>query len=185
LVPVKILTLKSGVVKPTHSPEKKFTKGVLMPKYSHSLCDLPIPMSPKLALTVGERIFQAINSMHQCEYLHGDIKPGNIFIDLHGQAWLGDYGSSVAFTDVERFVGGTARYQCAVVPAKLSPKLFDYMGLALTLLEKCELMMLRSGVINELDLVLVAISKVRDDTLRSFLSGLMPPPQEREGEEKN
>jgi serine/threonine protein kinase len=151
LVPVQILNLCGSAQSSKYSPVKVIEKGILMPRYSSSLCDIPVPISAEVAVVVGLRIVEAIKCMHACEYLHGDIKPGNIFIDSLGQAWLGDYGSSVAFTEVKRFSGGTARYQCAEVLATSSPQLFDFMGLALTLLEKCGLMVLRNGFINNME----------------------------------
>ena len=154
LVPVKVLIMDSGSYhSPEHSPTKVIQKGILMPKYSGCLFNNPIPLSNENALQVGGRILDALTCMHDCGYFHGDVKPGNIFLDSTGEAWLGDYGSSVKIVDVKNFVGGTARYQCMEVPAytdvgqeKISSRKFDLMGLALTLLEKLGKIALDDGV---------------------------------------
>jgi serine/threonine protein kinase len=38
----------------------------------------------------------AVESVHQLGYMHRDIKPGNILIDLYGHIKLGDLGSCIA-----------------------------------------------------------------------------------------
>jgi serine/threonine protein kinase len=175
LVPVAKLQLHSSVkILSNVSPEKDCgDSGVLMPKYSHCLADIPIPITTDFALAVGQRILAAATCMHSCGYLHADIKPGNIFFDFNGLAWLGDYGSSVNYIDVLDFLGGTARYQCVDVLAT-SYYHFDYMGLALTLLESCGLVVLKNGTMNNLGAVRNAISEVTDGQLQNFLSDLMP-----------
>jgi serine/threonine protein kinase len=179
LVPVKLLRLHpESSVQKGFSPQKIVYQGILMPKYASSLHDNPIPISDEDALRVGQRILSAIKAMHECDYLHADIKPGNIFVDENGNTWLGDYGSSVTFSNVSKFAGGTARYQCSDVPAELKV-LFDYMGLALTLLEKCGVMTLRDGCPVLLRDVLSAISTVKNEQLRLFLTQLMRPNDEK------
>ena len=178
LVPVRKLMLHDGSsYKLNHSPEKKVQVGILMPRYSSSLYDNPFPLTDEYALVVGERILLALNCMHECGYLHGDVKPGNVFVDQTGAAWLGDYGSSVTLDAVKaKFTGGTPRYQCAEVESFDDPRLFDFMGLALSLLEKLGVITLKSSIpVDNVQIVKDAINKVKEEELRLFLMGLMPP----------
>ena len=131
LVPVKLLKL-SGHYKSKNSPEKVLTYGLLMPFYTHTFDEYPIPYDAAYAFP---KLLEAVEFMHSKGWMHGDIKPSNIFVDFKGNAWLGDYGSSVKFSDVESFSGGTPHYQCRVDHIKF-PKLVDYTGLIISFLAK-------------------------------------------------
>ena len=131
LVPVKLLKLK-GDYKSKHSAKKELTYGLLMPFYAHTLEECPIPYDADYAFP---ELLAAVEFMHSKEWMHGDIKPSNIFVDFKGKAWLGDYGSSVKFSDSDSFSGGTELYQCGVDRRKF-PKLFDYTGLIISFLAK-------------------------------------------------
>lgn len=71
---------------------------------------------------------------HANDWIHGDLKPHNIFIDVKGDAWLGDYGSSVTTASASAFTGGTRKYQLACVTIADGGRL-DRFGLALSLLD--------------------------------------------------
>ena len=161
LVPVRVLEMQCAF-KRQFSPNKVLQKGVLMPRYASSLCENPIPLSAAYALACGQRILRALQCMHRCGYLHGDVKPGNIFVDHMGAAWLGDYGSSVKFASLKIFLGGTPRYQCSEVSPDAGVK-FDFMGLALTLLEKLGVLKLAHSIsVANVKLVKEAIEKLTE-----------------------
>lgn len=92
------------------------------------------------------RIDTALNFMHCKNWMHGDVKPMNIFVDYSGACWLGDYGSSVEYSDISsNFMGGTLAFQCKEylflflfsslrVNYVSSPKNFDKMGLVISCL---------------------------------------------------
>lgn len=77
--------------------------------------------------------------------MHGDVKPGNIFCDWNGEAWLGDYGSSAPYEELHAFTGGTPKYQCSDVSHLDRARLFDGVGLMLSLLEQLGVLALRGG----------------------------------------
>lgn len=41
----------------------------------------------------GQRLIEAVQFIHQKEFIHMDIKGSNIFVDVNGQWLLGDFGS--------------------------------------------------------------------------------------------
>jgi len=147
LVPVQLLELdKKSVHQTKASPERAMSPflGLLMPSYSHSFNDLPKPISISYALEVFDRIILAIEFIHDRQWMHGDVKSGNIFCDYLGAPWLGDYGSSIKHKFISSgFTGGTPFYQCVDVSPFDSPRLFDGIGLILSLLDKLDVMELR------------------------------------------
>ncbi|MEM7800697.1 MAG: serine/threonine-protein kinase [Chloroflexota bacterium] len=87
-----------------------------------SLADLMgIPLSFDLILKTISRISAAVDQIHQAGFLHRDIKPGNILIDQHGDAYLGDFGITKALKSNENLTGsrfiGTPKY--------MSPEQFE------------------------------------------------------------
>jgi len=149
LVPVRLLSLdKSSEHQSTRaSPPRKMSPfvGLLMPCYAHSFDDLPAPIPCNHALEVFRRVIAAIDFIHDHGWLHGDVKPGNIFCDWNGDAWLGDYGSSVPLDALSTFTGGTPKYQCIDVSHLDRARLFDGVGLVLSLLERLGVLALRGG----------------------------------------
>ena len=138
LVPVRNLPLEesSSHCPGTSSPERSLRAGILMPNYSYTLHDIPKPINIEVATELFNRLSRAIDFLHDREWLHGDVKSANIFCKDDGHAYLGDYGSSVRYQDLRRFTGGTPRYQFADANYIQNPRLFDRMGLLLSLLEK-------------------------------------------------
>ena len=113
--------------------------GLLMPQYACTLASMPVPVDETYGLHVFDRIFAALEFLHEHAWMHGDVKPSNIFIDTVGRSWLGDYGSSQPFDKVvSQYTGGTPAYQCDEARIQLlsggSPIWFDRIGLAISLL---------------------------------------------------
>jgi TolA-binding protein len=165
LVPVKLLELdNSSEHQSTRaSPPRKMSPflGLLMPCYAYSFDDLPAPIPSNYAFEVFRRIIAAIDYIHDHGWLHGDVKPGNIFCDWNGEAWLGDYGSSVPHDQLRTFTGGTPKYQCSDVSHLDRARLFDGVGLVLSLLEWLGVLVLRGGGGTLcLDKVLEAVSEL-------------------------
>jgi len=117
-----------------HSPEKTLTSGSLMPSYSCTLSDVPTPISASFASQAFGRLLNAVQFINSKGWMHGDVKPSNIFISSDGHVWLGDYGSSVKYSDLSSFTGGTPMYQCEEVSYLENPCKFDCMGLVLSFL---------------------------------------------------
>lgn len=146
-----------------------------MPAYHCSVSDIPSPlMDEEFILHQGRRIQQALATMHCEGYLHGDVKPSNIFVDSAGLWWLGDFGSSVPLARArQEFRGGTLLFQCEGVDAD-TPR-FDFHGLAITILSKMSLLPDQpvARVIWQRLEVEVAVQTVLAPPLRLFLSSLI------------
>jgi len=98
--------------------------GILMPRYACTLSNIPTPMDASWALRVLSRVSTSLRAVHAAGWLHGDVKPSNIFIDFAGDAWLGDYGSSCRISDTDSYTGGTPAFQCSDITVK-EPARFD------------------------------------------------------------
>ena len=119
--------------------------GIIMPRYACTLSNVPTPIRPNHALTMFTRMSSTLKFVHDHAWLHGDVKPSNIFIDFLGNAWLGDYGSSICFDDLRNYTGGTPSFQCSDVDVILSPSQFDCIGLVITFLVKLDLLNVRNA----------------------------------------
>ena len=106
--------------------------GILMPRYACTLSNVPQPMDASWALRVLSRMSASLRAVHAAGWVHGDVKPSNIFLDFAGDAWLGDYGSSRRMSDVASYTGGTPAFQCADVSVE-EPARFDRACLAVTM----------------------------------------------------
>ena len=85
-------------------------------------------------LELASRLAPTLRFLHTGGWLHGDVKPCNNFLDYSGDAWLGDYGSSMPLGLVEsRYTGGTPAYQCSDLMAAREPLRFYLAGLAISL----------------------------------------------------
>jgi hypothetical protein len=155
LVPVRKLKLRGSIRTNRFSPEKLVGHAILMPPYWCTAADIPPPASKARVMSLLARISPALDFIHQAGWIHGDIKPTNIFLDVAGVAWLGDYGSSIRATDHEIFTGGTVKYQVSDVTVVQGSR-FDRVGLALVLLDmlglkfgkKCSTVEIRALVVS-------------------------------------
>jgi len=69
-----------------------------IPWYPTSLQELP-QLSHNLLYSGGRRLQQAVTAMHKVSLLHTDLKASNVFVDLSGPWFLGDFGASHLFGD--------------------------------------------------------------------------------------
>jgi hypothetical protein len=175
LVPVRLLVLDKASTHQsvTSSPPRALHpfQGILMPCYPYTLSDIPKGIPCSYAIEIFRCIILAVDFIHDREWFHGDIKSANIFCTDRGSPRLGDYGSSVDYSN-RRFSlpGGTPRYQCVDISYIESPRLFDGVGLVLSLLEKLGRIELRED--QELSTVLQTIDALEGidaDELRGLL----------------
>ena len=110
----------------------KLRSGILMPRYACTLSNIPPPMDAHWALRILDRMSVSLRAVHAAGWVHGDVKPSNIFIDFAGDAWLGDYGSSQRITAVDSYTGGTPVFQCSDITVQEHAR-FDRVCLAVTL----------------------------------------------------
>ena len=172
LVPVKLLKLRGEHTATRVSPLKTFNCGILMPIYCMSLDKVPVPIPPQYALQEGERLLEAIQTIHSFGWVHGDIKPHNIFLSNDGRMWLGDYGSSCEKSAINTFSGGTLRYQCNELHlAANNTSNFDIMGLLLSLLDRLGVIELESGPVAR-NKIMDSINAVTDEELQHFFEKL-------------
>jgi hypothetical protein len=135
LVPIRRLNLQ-GSSQRNHSVKKELSFGILMPHYCCTLGNVPSPIDGNDAEATFTRIIAAIRFIHSHKWMHGDIKPSNIFVEQNGIKWLGDFGSSVGYNNLHNFTGGTPMYQCSDVKHVDDPLKFDCVGLVLSILDK-------------------------------------------------
>jgi serine/threonine-protein kinase len=149
--------------------------GILMPHYACSLSAVPVPAEPASARRILSRMAAALDAVHAAGWLHGDVKPGNIFLDSAGEPWLGDYGSSCPYGQLAEFTGGTPAYQLEGLDAMAAPVQFDRAGLAVTLLCLLGLLQLRYAPAAGWPAAAAqaAVARVEDEALRTALEGLL------------
>jgi serine/threonine protein kinase len=136
LVPVEYLGFQGTVRRSIKSPYMEVGGGILMPPYPTTLFQVPFPIDASVLLSHLNRLRSAIDAVHEAGWLHGDVKPQNIFISVDGLVWLGDYGSSREYAQINTYGGGTVAFQCSDVPYYQDHRKFDLVGLALSILSK-------------------------------------------------
>jgi serine/threonine protein kinase len=90
---------------------------VVMPRLSGQTLEArlsghPLPVTP--ALWIARQTAEALDVLHRHGYLHGDVKPANVFIAPNGHVTLVDLGFARQFDETtsaaERLVLGTVNY---------------------------------------------------------------------------
>lgn len=170
LVPVRTLQLRGTIRTNRFSPKKLVTHGILMPPYWRTLEDIPRTIVKKeRVVSILNRIGPALDFIHQSGWLHGDIKPSNIFLDFEGNAWLGDYGSSIKTSDTLSYTGGTPKYQLVDVCVTEGGR-FDRVGLALSLLHLLSFKYSEQLTIAQ---ARILVDTITDQDIKSMLGALL------------
>lgn len=174
LVPVSVLRLPGGS-----------GVGVSMPLYDKTLDDLTPPVDVAVAVGVVLRVGRALQFMHSRGWLHGDVKPANIFLDAGGSAWLGDFGHSLPLENLRAIEDqlahkvfpdayGTPAWQCVDVDAAAQPLLLDNLALVISVLVKVGRLRRRAADRSSFTLAQVVKAAADcDGPLRAAISKLM------------
>jgi hypothetical protein len=134
LVPVRPLTLRGA-----HYAGRDATPlsgGILMPSYPLTLAQAPLQVALRQGARILARLEAALDFLAAHGWVHGDVKPSNIFLcGITGDAWLGDFGSSVRIAEARaEFQGGTPSFQVQGVAVEAPGAAFDRAGLVVSLL---------------------------------------------------
>ncbi|MTI13387.1 serine/threonine protein kinase [Sansalvadorimonas verongulae] len=76
------------------SPTQVF---IVMPLYAQSLSRRirsSVPIRTEERESILNDVIDGLDYMHKKGILHGDLKPGNVFLNIYNQACLGDFGMS-------------------------------------------------------------------------------------------
>ena len=168
---VHVVHIRPGVAETTN-----LAAGILMPAYAGTLARVPSPADARYAARIIGRVEPALRFLHSRGWLHGDVKPSNIFLDYSGDHWLGDYGSSVRLFDIGRsFTGGTPTFQCGDVAAAKEPLRFDLVGLATSVLVMLGLLDVTAAPYDgwPLSALIAAVERVVDARLRTHITALI------------
>ncbi|WP_197442502.1 serine/threonine-protein kinase [Lignipirellula cremea] len=97
------------------------------------------PLTAPLALWIARQTMQALTALHEQQWLHGDVKPENIFVARSGHVTLLDLGFSrkLGVRNDESLLAGTLRYMAPELFVGLDPigRASDIYSLGVTLFE--------------------------------------------------
>jgi hypothetical protein len=95
LVPFEIFETPAGeqTSATAASSRMKSNLWATMPRYSVCLNHFSSPLKPIAAAQILVQIYDALDCLHKAGLAHLDVKPSNIFVDLDGACFLGDFGS--------------------------------------------------------------------------------------------
>ena len=110
LVPVRLITMRGS--HRVGADVTSLNAGILMPAYPVTLALVPRALLLSHGAYMLELLQAAVDFLFARGWVHGDVKPSNIFLSgVDGLPWLGDFGSSVRTAEVRAgFQGGTPHF---------------------------------------------------------------------------
>ena len=106
---------------------------LLMPRYLGSVARGPL-CSAQVVAREGRRMIDALRFMHLKGYVHMDVKGDNVFFDVNGVWFLGDFGSAC---DIDSTIRTTTEcfYHSPILRQPARPKYDWFMLLVMLLIE--------------------------------------------------
>lgn len=147
------------------------TTALTMPHYPTALSYIA-QLKPNIILKGGKRMEEALNALHSTNNVHMDVKPSNIFIDMNGDWFLGDYGSCVLLGN--RIISATPEF-CYTNFSGESKKEYDWFMLLATLMKVLDDRSLILPEVRNVDvpLLVTRIEEVSNEELKAFLRVLL------------
>jgi serine/threonine protein kinase len=99
-----------------HNGQQAVIMQLIKGKSLRELLDKQKRLGPKLTIHIGISVAAALDEAHENNFIHRDVKPGNIMITPEGQVLLTDFGIAKAMTSGEEdlthdnIMMGTAKY---------------------------------------------------------------------------
>jgi serine/threonine protein kinase len=110
-----------------------FYTALKMPLYdAGTLSSRVKPCTLPFLLRVGQSVRKSLESAHESNQVHLDVKPDNIFMQSNGQVFIGDFGVSCVIGESPR--GISPQYYPNDLPVVTHPAA-DFILLAVSLLE--------------------------------------------------
>ena len=106
---------------------------LLMPRYLGSVARGP-SCSAQVVTREGRRMIDALRFMHRLGYVHMDVKGDNVFFDVNGVWFLGDFGSACKFDSPIRS-STEGFYHSPILRNPARPKYDWFMLLVMLLIE--------------------------------------------------
>jgi hypothetical protein len=154
-------------------------QGIIMPNYACSLNHIKSQKRTKPDAEIPflrglHQIRTALSILHSRTIFHNDIKPGNILLDFQGNYHLVDYGSCT-FPGIRTMVKYTDLYRPSDFHRQNNVRCnsvdFDHMLLAVTILDRMELLQLEGGF-STVQLK-ESVELVKNEELKQVLKGMI------------
>ena len=175
LVPVRLITMRGS--HRVGADVTSLNAGILMPAYPVTLALVPRALLLSHGAYMLELLQAAVDFLFARGWVHGDVKPSNIFLSgVDGLPWLGDFGSSVRTAEVRAgFQGGTPHFQLEGVAADAPDASFDRAGLVVSFVEALGLLSggSRDSAAWPRAVVSAAVGRVEDGGLRAGLEAAL------------
>ena len=133
LVPHEVVRLDVTADMISQTRRSGAVAALLMPRYLGSVARGP-SCSAQVVAREGRRMIDALRFMHRLGYVHMDVKGDNVFFDVNGVWFLGDFGSAC---EIDSAIRSTTEgfYHSPILRQPARPKYDWFMLLVMLLIE--------------------------------------------------